>query len=84
MAVVALWMALDSVYTAPTATGRITFTGRSPTMATRYPADFRFAHGALEPIAAPFLHNYHLTGWAVKCFPFFDHLLQHCFGASRF
>ena len=62
MAVVTLRMALDPVHPAPTATGRITFTGRSPAMAARYPANFRLAHRALEPIAAPFLHYYHLRG----------------------
>lgn len=84
MAVVTLWMALDSIYTAPTATGRITFPGRSPTMTARYPADLRFAHGTFEPIAAPFLHHYYLTRGAVKRFTLLDHLLQHCFGPSRF
>lgn len=56
MAVIAFWMAFETVDTAFATASDVTFSSRTPSTATRNPTDFRFAHGTFEPIATPFLH----------------------------
>lgn len=56
MAIVAFWMALDTIDATFTARTCVTLSVGSPSYATRYPAYFCFAHGTLQPVASPFLH----------------------------
>lgn len=56
MAVFTLRMALFPVYPAATSTAGVAFATGTPPGTSRDPADFRFAHAALEPVAAPLFH----------------------------
>lgn len=55
-------MALFSVDTAPAAGTGVALSAGAPPWTPRNPADFRFAHAALEPVAAPLLHHHDLCG----------------------
>lgn len=60
MTIIALRMALDAVHAALTTGARVALALWSPADASRYPADFRFTHGALQPITAPLFHKNNL------------------------
>lgn len=84
MAVVARWMALFPVDTAATSAARVTLSAGTPPGTARYPANFRFAHAAFEPVAAPFFHHDNLASWTHEGISPVDHFLEHVAGSSRF
>lgn len=84
MAVIARWMALFPVDTAPTSATGIPLSAGTPPGTARYPANLRFAHAALKPVAAPLLHHDNLAGWTHEGISPVDHFLEHVPGSSRF
>lgn len=62
MAVVALRMAFHPVHPALAAAGGVALASGAPAGSPRHPAYLRLAHGATQPVTAPFLHQHHLAG----------------------
>lgn len=60
VAVIAFRVTPKAINATSAAGRRVALARRSPAMAPGHPAYLRFAHRALEPVAAPFFHQNHL------------------------
>jgi len=80
VAIITRRVALDTVDSAPTASTRISFALRSPTVLSGDPADFGATHRASNPIAAPSFHQHDLALRTGKRLSAGHQSINHFFG----